>query len=166
MFSMGAVEGNRLCDEALKIFQNTGNKKEEAYALSVIADIASDGDRQRAIELYQQSLTLSREVNDRSRIAGRLMDLGIQERVQGNLTLADNYTQESLSIYHDIGERDREALVLSLLSMIRTQQGRLDEADRLSGKAVEILSAIQETVPLAQSRQNLATVRNGRGKAK
>ena len=164
MFSVGPVEGNRLCDEALKIFQNTGNKKEEAYALSVIADIASDDDRQRAIELYQRSLALSREVNDRSRIAGRLMDLGIQERVQGNLAAADKYIQESLSIYHDIGERNREALVLNLLSMIRTQQGRLEEADRMSGQAVEILSTIQETVPLAQSRQNLATVRMEEGK--
>jgi tetratricopeptide (TPR) repeat protein len=164
MFYVGLDEGNRLCDQALKIFRTIGNKKEEAYALSIVGDIASPSNHQRAIELYQQSLALSREVNDRSLTAGRLMDLGIQERVRGNLAAADKYTQESLAIYHDIGERNREALLLNLLSVIRTAQGKLEEADRLSGQAIEILSAIQETLPLAQSRQNLATVKMQEGK--
>jgi DNA-binding winged helix-turn-helix (wHTH) protein/tetratricopeptide (TPR) repeat protein len=164
MYYVSLAEGNRLCRRALAIFRRIGNKQEEAYTLSIMADILSPTDHAQAIKLYQQSLDLSREVNDRSRIAGRLMDLGIQATVQGNLSLADRYTQQSRAIYHQIGERNREALLLNLLSIVRTWQGRLDEAGDLSNQAVSTLDSIGEVVPMAQSRQNLAIVQMEEGR--
>jgi DNA-binding winged helix-turn-helix (wHTH) protein/tetratricopeptide (TPR) repeat protein len=163
MFSVNSIEGNRLSNQALKIFRAIGNKQEEAYALSIMGDIAADNHEQ-AIKLYRQSLELSRAVNDRSRIAGRLMDLGIQATVQGKLLDAADYLQDSLAIYHDIGERNREALLLNLLSVVRTWQGRLEEAEKLSSQSVAMLSAIGDAVPLAQSRQNLAIVQMLQGR--
>lgn len=163
MYYISPAEGNKLCKQALAIFRRTGNKQEEAYTISIIADILSVTDRAQAIKLYQQSLDLSREVHDRSRIAGRLMDLGIQATVQGNLALADQYAQQSEAIYHQIGERNREALQLNLLSIVRRWQGRLDEADNFSNRAVSILISIGDAVPTAQSRQNLGIVQMDQG---
>lgn len=163
MYYVSLAEGNRLCRQALAIFRRIGNKQEEAYTLSIMADIVSPTDHAKAIKLYQQSLDLSRDVNDRSRIAGRLMDLGIQATVQGNLALADQYTQQSRAIYQQIGERNREALQLNTLSIVRTWQGRLDEAGNLSQQAVSMLASIGDAVPMAQSRQNLAVVQMEEG---
>lgn len=157
MYYVSSAEGNRLCKQALAIFRTIGNKQEEAYTLSIMADI-SFVDHKLAIKLYQQSLELSREVNDRSRIAGRLQDLGIQATVEGDLPSADHYLQQSLAIYHEIGERNREALQMNLLSIVRTWQGRLDEAGKLSNQAVATLASVGEIVQLAQSRQNLGRV--------
>lgn len=163
MYYVGPAEGNRLCRQAQEIFEKTGNKQEEAYTLSLMADILSTTHRQQAVLLYERSLQLSREVNDRSRIAGRLMDLGIQATVEGNLAVADQDLQQSLAIYRQIGERNREALQLNGLSIVRTWQGRLDEANNLSNRAVSMLDSIGDAVPTAQSRQVLARVQLEQG---
>lgn len=157
MYYVGWAEGEKLCNQALSIFRRTGNKEEEAYTLSLMADILFTHHAQ-AISLYQQSLQLSREVNDRSRIAGRLMDLGIEATVQGKLSSADNYLQQSLALFRQTGERNREGLQLNLLAIVRTWQGRLEEADSLSAQAVAILGAVGDPVPLAQSRETRGIV--------
>jgi DNA-binding winged helix-turn-helix (wHTH) protein/tetratricopeptide (TPR) repeat protein len=163
MYYVGLPEGEKLCNQALAIFRRTGNKQEEAHTLSVMADILFTHHAQ-AISLYQQSLDLSREVNDRSGVAGRLMDLGIEATVQGNLNLADNYLQQSLALFRQTGEKNREGLQLNLLAIVRTWQGRLDEAESLSTQAVAILTSVGEPVPLAQSRQTLGIVQMERGR--
>ena len=163
MFYVSSAEGKRLCEQALRIFRTIGDKQDEAYALSIMGDIVF-ANHEEAIKLYQQSLELSREVNDRSRTAGRLMDLGIQATVRGDLASAERDLQESSSTYHDIGERNREALQYNLLSIVRTWQGKLDDAEKLSIQAVSILASVGETVPLAQSRQTLARVQMEQGR--
>ena len=163
MYYVGLAEGERLCNQALAIFRRTGNKQEEAYTLSLMGDILFTHHAQ-AISLYQQSLELSQQVNDRSRTAGRLMDLGIQATVEGNLNTADSYFQQSLAIYRQTGERDREALQLHGLAIVRMWQGRLDEAERLSSQAVAILASAGEPVPLAQCRATLGVIQMERGR--
>ncbi len=163
MYYVGLAEGEKLCNQALAIFRRIGNKQEEAYTLSVLADILFTHHAQ-AIRLYQQSLELSREVNDRSRIAGRLMDLGIEATVQGKLNLAENDLQQSLALFRQTGEKNREGLQLNLLAIVRTWQGRLDEADSLSTQAIAILTSVGESIPLAQSRQTLGVVQMGKGR--
>lgn len=163
MYEVGQAEGNRLCQQALEIFHRTGNNQEEAYTLSVMGDIAF-ADHAEAIRLYERSLELSREVNDRSRTAGRLMDLGIEATVQGHLDTAESYLQQSLALFREIGERDREALQFNLLAIVRTWQGRLPEAESLSTEAVTILNSIGEAVQLAQSRETLGIVQMEEGR--
>ncbi len=164
MYYVSSAEGNRLCKQALAIFRDTGNKQEEAYALSIMADIASLTDHKEAIRLYQQSLALSREVDDRSRIAGRLMDLGIQATVEGHLELADMDLTQSLALYRQIGERNRAALQLHRLAIVRIWQGHLDKAEELSNQAIAILGSIGETVPLAQTREDLGVAQMEEGR--
>jgi DNA-binding winged helix-turn-helix (wHTH) protein/tetratricopeptide (TPR) repeat protein len=163
MYYVGLAEGERLCNQALAIFRRTGNKQEEAYTLSVMGDILFTHHAQ-AINIYQQSLELSREVNDRSRIAGRLMDLGIEATVQGKLNSADSHLQQSLVLYRRTGEKGREGLQLNLLAIVRTWQGRLGEADSLSTQAVALLASVGEPVPLAQSRQSRGIVQMESGR--
>ncbi len=163
MFQLGGESGRKLCEDALSIFREIGNRQEEAYTLSLIADTVATH-HSEAKELYERSLELSREVNDRSRVAGRLMDLGIMETVQGDLAAAERNLQESLRIYREIGERNREALQLTNLAIVYKWQGRLEEAESLVQKAVAILDEIGETNVRGQARQNLALIQMEAGK--
>jgi tetratricopeptide (TPR) repeat protein len=163
MFQIGGPQGRKLCEDALTIFKEIGNRQEEAYTLSLIADTIATH-HSEAKKLYEQSLELSREVNDRSRVAGRLMDLGILATVQGDLSTAAQHLQESLRIYREIGERSRAALQLSSLAIVYKWQGRLDEAENLAQQAIAILQEVGETNVRGQVRQNLALIQMEAGK--
>ena len=163
MYEVSSEQGRKLCDDALAIFRRIGNRQEEAYVLSLIADTMA-WRHAEAKPLYEQSLEISRKVNDRSRTAGRLMDLGIMATVQGNLASAEGDLQESLRIYHEIGERNREALQMSRLAIVFKWQGRLDEAEKLSQQAIEILKSVGETSVRGQVRQNLALIQMEAGR--
>jgi tetratricopeptide (TPR) repeat protein len=163
MFQVGGAQGRKLCEDALTIFREIGNRREEAYTLSLIADTVA-ARHSKAKELYERSLELSREVNDRSRVAGRLMDLGILATVQGDLSTAAQQLQESLRIYREIGERNREALQLSSLAIVYKWQGRVDEAENLAQQAIAILQEVGETNVRGQVRQNLALIQMEAGK--
>jgi DNA-binding winged helix-turn-helix (wHTH) protein/tetratricopeptide (TPR) repeat protein len=163
MYAVSSEQGRKLCDDALAIFRRMGNQREEAYVLSLIADTMA-WRHVEAKRLYEQSLEISRKVNDRSRTAGRLMDLGIMATVQGDLTTAERDLQESLRIYHEIGERNREALQMSRLAIVFKWEGRLDDAEKLSQQAIEILKSVGETSVRGQVRQNLALIQLEAGK--
>ena len=163
MFQIGGAEGRKLCEDALAIFKEIGNRQEEAYTLSLIADTVANHHAE-AKQLYERSLELSREVNDRSRVAGRLMDLGILATVEGDLSTAAQHLQESLRIYREIGERNREALQLSNLAIVYKWQGRLNDAENLAQQAIAILQSVGETNVSGQVRQNLALIQMEAGK--
>lgn len=164
MFQVGPAEGRRLCQAALDIFQRIGNKQEEAYTLSLMGDLVAS-QHQEAKKLYEQSLALSRKVGDRSRTAGRLMDLGIIATVQGDLRTADRELQESLQTYREIGERSREALQQSNLAIVRKWQGRLEEAEHLAKQAIATLTLVGEINTRGQVRQILARIQLEAGRA-
>ena len=163
MFQAGPAEGRKLCDAALALFRRIGNRQEEAYTLSLTADLIAYRHKE-AKPLYEQSLALSREVNDRSRIAGRLMDLGIMATVQGDLPTATQDLEQALQIYRDIGERNREALQLNSLAIVFKWEGKLDQAEQYASEAISILTLVGETNVRGQVRETLAVVQMEHGK--
>jgi len=165
MFQEGPEEGWKICEQALTEFRQIGNKKEEAYTLSLMADTIAYR-HSEARKLYEQSMQVSRDINDQSGVAGRLMDLGIMATVQGDLPTAEQELKESLRIYRDIGERNREALQLSSLAIVYKWQGRLDDAEKNAQQAIAILDEVGETNVRGQVRQNLALIQMEAGKLK
>lgn len=163
MYQVGWLQGRNICEQALVIFRQIGNRQEEAYTLSLIADSMA-WQHTKAKPLYERSLELSREVNDRSRIAGRLMDLGQMALTQGDLLTAERQLRESLAIYHAIGERNREALQMCLLAIVLKWEGRLDKAEQLARQAVSVLQSVGETNVRGQAREHLALIQCEAGK--
>lgn len=162
-YQVGPAEGRKLCEAALALFRRIGNKQEEAYTLSLIADAIAYRHKE-AKALYEQSLQLSREVNDRSRIAGRLMDLGINATVRGDLPTAKLDLEQSLEIYREIGERDREALQLNELAIVLKWEGKLEQAEQYANDAIVILTSVGEIYVRGQVRGTLALVQMEHGK--
>jgi tetratricopeptide (TPR) repeat protein len=163
MFQIGGAQGRKLCEDSLTIFREIGSRQEEAYTLSLIADTATR--HSEAEKFYERSLQLSREINDRRRVAGRLMDLGILATVQGDLSTAAQHLQESLRIYREIGERNREALQLSSRAIVYKWQGRLDEAENSAQQAISILQEVRGNERPRPGKAEPGTHSNGSGKA-
>lgn len=162
MHQVSGELGRKLSAEAVAIFQRIGNKQEEAYALSLVADTLF-AHRAHAKQLYQRSLELSREANDRSRTAGRLMDLGIIATLECDLATAERDLSQALQIYHETGERNREALQLKHLANVYMWEGRLKDAENLDRQAIALVQSDVDANIRGEVRQNLADVQREAG---
>lgn len=152
----GTVARN-LLDCALATYGKIGNLQEEAYTLSLIADMILP-DYAKAKPMYERSLELSRQANDRSRVAGRLMDLAIMHLVEGDLASAHKMLEEAASIHRSLGEKYREAACLHREGEVAAWQGDLPLARDLISRALAIRTQLDEPEYVAQALDTMAWV--------
>ncbi|MBV6447143.1 tetratricopeptide repeat protein [Nitrosomonas sp.] len=93
----------------------------------------------KAIEFFQQSLTISREINDRKNQADNLVGLAqVYLQLNQYVPVADYYEQ-ALVIYREINDREGEAAAqLDKLNIAYTTLGRYDKALDILHRAREI----------------------------
>jgi tetratricopeptide (TPR) repeat protein len=112
----------------------------------------------KAKKTYEEALSLSQAVNDRSRVAGRLMDIGIIDTVQGDLDGATDSLQKSLSIYRELGEKNRVALVQNRLAMVMLWQGKASQAASTMESSLAIADEVGEANVVAEMYENQAYI--------
>jgi tetratricopeptide (TPR) repeat protein len=99
----------RWLEVGLAASQKRKNKSGEAYHLSRLGgSYENSGDANRAIELYEQALKISREVGDRLQEAETLGALGRVHATLGNWRHSVDSLEQSLRLSRDIGDRRRE----------------------------------------------------------
>lgn len=87
-------------EQALDLLAKLDNKPE---LINVIAkDYYAGGDTQKALELYNQSLALSRERSQTGAVAASLFEIARIERDQGNFANARNRIEEAVEIVESI----------------------------------------------------------------
>jgi len=146
-------------DEALVIYRDTGNVKEEALTLSLIADLVLQNNHYaEAKQLYSQSLFLSRQSTDRSRVAGRLMDLGILDTVQGNLPQAREQLSQALQLYRELRELGRVAYVLDRLSAVHLLSDELERARQDIDQSAALKQQVGDQLTMWQTHMYLAQI--------
>ncbi|BAZ05166.1 tetratricopeptide repeat protein [Calothrix sp. NIES-3974] len=85
------------------MWQKLGDKKEQAFALLGIGRVYSDlGQKQQALEYYQQALPLLRAVGDRRGEATTLGNLANLERKQGNLQASLQHIETAIQIIEQL----------------------------------------------------------------
>ena len=152
-------DARRLFHEALDIYRRVENVQEQGYIVSLIADEALQRDRfAEAKTFYEESLALSRSVNDRSRVAGRLMDIGIVDTMQGDLAGANDSLEQSLSIYRELGEKNRVALVQNRLALVMLWEGKISQADSIMESSLATAREIGEANVVAEMHENQASI--------
>ncbi len=129
--------------------------------LGIVA--SARGDSERAIQLYEKSLALSRKVGDKRGIADNLLLLGIEMRSRGDLGKARELLEEGMVVAREVADPDLLAAFLTQLCDTFLLQGDLERATVVGEKAVAICREHKHRFMLSEVLCNLGWVALLRG---
>jgi transcriptional regulator with XRE-family HTH domain len=146
-----------LDEQALRIYQELGNKPFEAYALNTVGwHHVTLGDYHQARALCQEALDLAREAGDPWTQGYAWDSVGRAEHHLGNLTEAADCYERSISIGRETGDRYIEGAALDHLGDTLEASGDLPAARKAWQQALPILDDLNH--PDAEGvRAKLAT---------
>jgi tetratricopeptide (TPR) repeat protein len=116
-------------------------EKDRATLLNNIGGVYDAlGEKQRALEYYEQALPLYRQVGDRSGEATTLNNIAIVYYQQGGIERAAEMFRQSIQIYREVGAVQQEANTLyNLAVVLHTAQGQTEEAMEPIRRSITIL---------------------------
>jgi predicted ATPase/DNA-binding SARP family transcriptional activator/DNA-binding NarL/FixJ family response regulator len=161
-------EGLKL--EGVEQFWNIADRRSAAAGLRLMLGIVASvrGDSERAIQLYEESLALSRKVGDKRGIADNLLLLGIEMRSWGNFEKARDLLEEGMVVAREVGDPELLAAFLNQLCDTFVLQGDLERATVVGEKAVAICREQNHRILLSDALCNLgwaALLRGDPGRA-
>jgi len=92
--------------------------------------------------LYQESLSIFRELGDRWGVAGSLADLGNLSRDQKDYQTSQRLYRESMSIFQELGHQRGIARLLECFACAAAAQSHSERALRLAGAAAALRQKI------------------------
>ena len=101
------------------------------------------GQRDKALEYYQQALPIREEVGDRAGLAVTLNNIGAVYRNLGQRDKALEYYQQALPIYQEVGDRAGESVTRYNMAYVYRVQGHLAEAVAQLRRVVELDRMVQ-----------------------
>jgi DNA-binding winged helix-turn-helix (wHTH) protein len=126
--------------QAAAIYHDIGNTAEEGYVISLMGDEAMQRVRfEEARAYYNKAMALSRAASDKSRIAGRLLDLGIVNLAEGHNPESIQFFQQSSRMYDELGQKDRAAIARIRLATSLFQAGKAQDAERMQQDSLAIM---------------------------
>ncbi|NEQ99005.1 MAG: tetratricopeptide repeat protein, partial [Cyanothece sp. SIO2G6] len=134
---------DRVTEEQLqKCLESTWDN--ESTTLNSLGAISSDQGRySKALELYEQSLKISRRINDQRNEIYVLNNIGNLYIAKGRYEDSLEILQEALSIQDSIPDRESVVPVLTNKSTLYTNQGLYDEAIRTLQEALNITDELE-----------------------
>jgi CHAT domain-containing protein/tetratricopeptide (TPR) repeat protein len=121
------------------------------------------GQYPKAIEFYQQSLAIAREIGNRYGEASSLNNLGDTYNSLGQYSKAIEFNQQSLTIFRQIGNRYGEANSLNNLGNAYSDLGQYSKAIEFNQQSLAIQREIGDRNGEASSLGNLGNVYNSLG---
>jgi len=157
-----------LCEEALALYRDLGDKGGLALALDTLGFVARDqGNYGRAMALLGESLALYRALGDTWSVAFALNDLGLLAVDQGQYADADALYAESLPLRRALGDERGVAVVLSNLGIVATDRGEYERASALFEQSLDLYRALGDRWSAALALNCLGDVaRAGRVRAR
>ncbi|MGA7156576.1 MAG: tetratricopeptide repeat protein [Acidobacteriaceae bacterium] len=141
------------------IYHSIGNGAEEGYVLSLMADVDIQRTHyEQGHALYLKAMSLSEAANDKSRVAGRLLDLGIVAAWEGDNQKAIQYFQQSNEAFEDLGQQDRAAIARVRLGEVLFRSGKVDEAESMLKGSLATLRSFGRSNEIREALGNLTTV--------
>ena len=125
--------------------------------LGALAHRQSDYTLARSI--YEELLSLRRDLDDKQGIAGALNNLGFVVREQGDYTLARQLHEESLALKREIGDAYGVAGSLNNLGLLDCDEGDYLMAQSRFEECVSLKRGLDDPENLASSLDNLGYVR-------
>ncbi|MDE3090817.1 MAG: tetratricopeptide repeat protein, partial [Chloroflexota bacterium] len=139
------------CLEQLKLADDSAMvRRVKAFALLELGRVETlIGEREKAKQLYEQSLAGYREIGDQWSVANGLSALGHLAWYLARGAEADQRYRESLAIRQTIGDRRGMAESLNGLGKICTYSGQSEEAMRLGEESLQIYREMNDQIGLA-----------------
>lgn len=127
-----------------------------ARALHVAGVLAYEqSDYDQAVTLYEESLSLRRDLDDRQGVAAMLNNLGIIAAQRDEYPRAIPLYEESLALRRELGDLRGQASVLTGLGVVAHLQGDYSQARRLHMRSLWIKRELGDLLGRAVSLHNL-----------
>ena len=158
-----ATEGRQWLQRAMDLASADGGAPlaRVAHGLGVLLDQQSEPDA--AVQLFERSLAIWRDLGDREEQARELNSLGIVQRHLGNTGAARSLLEEAVAIDRELGSH-RLGAALTNLGQLESAAGRLDRAIELLQEALTVDQRQGDLFGVAVDQQSLAlaSLRAGR----
>jgi DNA-binding CsgD family transcriptional regulator/tetratricopeptide (TPR) repeat protein len=152
-----------LCEEALALWREVGDRLNVARALNGLGNIAFDrGDYARSRTFHEEALALRREIGQPSPIGSSLVNLGILLYEMGDYVRARDLYAEAYELRSQVSDRDGLGYALNGLGMTAHRLGDLAAA-REHLEAAIALRRGRDFGSLSASLVNLAAVHRDAG---
>lgn len=133
--------------------------KYQATGINNLGYIANmRGNYDKAIEYYEQSLAIQRQISNTQGVAAVLYNLGDMYALRGNLHQALEYLHESLKLHEQLKDETGTAYVLNDLGWYYHVQGDDPNALLYLGKARDLREKLADTRGLANTYNNLGLI--------
>ena len=149
----------KLVEKSLSIFRDVGNRKETAFSLYHLGQVAyMQGEYAEADQLFREGLLIYREIDNRFGIARCLNNSGHVAYMQGRSTEADRLFRESLFIHREIGDQFGIARCLNNVGNVANMHEHYGEAKQLYRESLAIHREIGNIWGTAGPLNNLGNV--------
>jgi tetratricopeptide (TPR) repeat protein len=149
----------RMFRQAVSIYHMTGNTAEEGYVLSLLGDEAMQRTHfEEARAFYVKAMALSQAAGDKSRVAGRLLDLGIVDEWEGHGAEAIGYFQHSSLAYEELGQKDRAAIARIRLGKSLFRTGKIEGAESMLEASLATMRSFGRTNQIREATGDLTQV--------
>ena len=154
----GAAEGRAYLDGLLRDADGV-SPAVRAKALNAAGVLAeSQGDRERAAQLHEDALVISRQLGDRDGIAWALNNLGVVAINQGDLARARTLLAEHLSLAEAAGDTAGVATALMDLGQLAHHEGDQEQARTLFTRSLDLFRELGDESCTARALNNLGGV--------
>ncbi|HEY5177168.1 MAG TPA: tetratricopeptide repeat protein [Terriglobales bacterium] len=116
----------RLYKQALDIYQQSGDKSDEASVLNNIGGVfLEQGDLAAAEKKYRDALEIYRGIGAKGLAANTLTNLGVFLQRQRNLDGAEQLYEQALDMHREVKNKSSEAIVLNNMAEVLHDKGDL-----------------------------------------
>jgi predicted ATPase/DNA-binding NarL/FixJ family response regulator len=139
--------GQPLIEEALAIWRDLGQADQVVLAqiLQLYGGFRMEvGDYKNAIRLFQESLEIYRQLNDRKRMGGIHRDLGWSAMRTGDYQLAQNHLEKNLTLAQETGDKTGLIYAYSGLGEVSMRRGEYTRASDLLEKGLSLSRELQD----------------------
>jgi len=150
------IKASEYLIDAFKLAEQQQNLALQARVKSDLGEASKQQSQyQQAIDVYQQSLEIQRQIGDRNGEANSLGNLGAAYSSLGEYERAIEFYQQSLEIQRQIGDRKGEANSLGNLGAAYGSLGEYERAVEFYQQSLEITRQIGDRSGEASSLINL-----------
>ncbi len=158
-------KGLALSNAALKYFEESGaEKKDIGDTFRIIGNLnASKGNFNTALEYYEKSLPIMKEINELYGIAAALNNIGTVYTIKGDMVRELEYYERSLEIFDNIGFKLGIATLLNNIGNVNYTKGELTKALNHYERSLKTREMIGDQQGIAMSLNNMGFVEYDKG---